>query len=261
MQLLWYRRPRKLLVFINPYGGKKKAPDIYKKVYPLFRLASIQLDERVTQRANHARDLLLDMDLSGYDGVVGVGGDGMFSELLNGLVVRAQQDAGVNMDNPYAPLSPPSLSLGVVPAGSTDALACSVTGVNDPVSSALIIIMGESSSLSPDIILHWQFVILHLICYCHKPTDWPLVIFSPDWLLWHVISHLIGHFHICYCGGPGQRVKVDVTSIHHNGKLIRYNSSFLGYGYFGDLMAESEKFRWMGPKRYDWSGKDVIMMH
>ena len=28
----------------------------------------------------------------------------------------------------------------------------------------------------------------------------------------------------------------------------------LGYGYMGDLLKDSDTNRWMGPKRYNWSG-------
>lgn len=38
-------RPRRLLVYINPYGGKRRGKRIYEqKVAPLFRLASISTD-------------------------------------------------------------------------------------------------------------------------------------------------------------------------------------------------------------------------
>ena len=50
---------------------------------------------------------------------------------------------------------------------------------------------------------------------------------------------------------------IDVTAIHSindGDKLIRYATSFLGYGYFGDVLVDSERNRWMGPSRYDWAG-------
>lgn len=52
---------------------------------PLFDLAGVKCDVVVTERANHARDLLQTIDFERperIDGVVGVGGDGMFSELV-----------------------------------------------------------------------------------------------------------------------------------------------------------------------------------
>ncbi|KAF8380550.1 hypothetical protein HHK36_028038 [Tetracentron sinense] len=33
------------------------------------------------------------------------------------------------------------------------------------------------------------------------------------------------------------------------------------YGFYGDVITESEKYRWMGPKRYDYAGTKVFMRH
>ena len=42
---LEFERPKKLLIFINPVGGRKQANKIYKeKVNPLFTLADIKQD-------------------------------------------------------------------------------------------------------------------------------------------------------------------------------------------------------------------------
>ena len=42
----------------------------------------------VTERANHAKDMLQTIPLDNYDGVISVGGDGMFAEVFNGVVIR-----------------------------------------------------------------------------------------------------------------------------------------------------------------------------
>lgn len=42
---------------------------------------------------------------------------------------------------------------------------------------------------------------------------------------------------------------------------VRYAASFAGYGFYGDVIAESEKLRWMGPKRYDYAGTKVFLRH
>lgn len=46
-----------------------------------------------------------------------MGGDGMFSEILHGLVTRTQTDNGVDQNQPDAELVPCSLHIGIIPAG------------------------------------------------------------------------------------------------------------------------------------------------
>lgn len=36
---------------------------------------------------------------------------------------------------------------------------------------------------------------------------------------------------------------------------------FNRYGFYGDVMRESEELRWMGPARYDLAGFKVFMNH
>ena len=57
------------MVFINPVGGKKKAPEIFhQKVAPYFDMAGLHYDVIMTERANHARDMIMECDLSKTDG-------------------------------------------------------------------------------------------------------------------------------------------------------------------------------------------------
>lgn len=42
--------------------------------------------------------------------------------------------------------------------------------------------------------------------------------------------------------------------MHHNSTLLRYFVSLLGYGFYGDIIKDSEKKRWMGLARYNFSG-------
>uniref|UniRef100_A0A669BN97 Ceramide kinase-like n=1 Tax=Oreochromis niloticus TaxID=8128 RepID=A0A669BN97_ORENI len=132
-------RPTYLKVFINPSSHKKEAVHIYRDhVAPLFKMADIRTDITVTERKGHALSVMKECKLDEYDGVVCVGGDGSVAELCHALVLRAQLDA----DSPEKPVRA-TLPLGIIPAGSTDVVSCSVHGVRDPVTAALHIVLGH----------------------------------------------------------------------------------------------------------------------
>ena len=48
-----------------------------------------------------------------------VGGDGMYSECVNGLLERLQSDAQVNIHDPKAQIRASKISIGIIPAGKT----------------------------------------------------------------------------------------------------------------------------------------------
>ncbi|KAG0454098.1 hypothetical protein HPP92_025402 [Vanilla planifolia] len=280
---LQVQRPKNLLVFVHPRCGKGHGHRTWETVAPLFSLAKVETKVTVTQKAGHAYDILkstMDRELSYFDGIVSVGGDGLFNEVLNGLLssrhnapcppapttlsedIKAQlqlyssvddndrrSSADVNKDvfletsgisDDCEPLLSASEStesctsnnilsdqkscstgqnnvlmfpnnwfrLGIIPAGSTDAIVISTTGVRDPVTSALHIILGRKISLDVAQVVRWKT--------------------SPS------------------CKG-------DVAT--------RYAASFTGYGFYGDVVKESEKYRWMGPSRYDLTGTKVFLEH
>lgn len=62
-------------------------------------------------------------------------------------------------------------------------------------------------------------------------------------------------FFLYLCAGDSQ--PLDVCSVHHNNMFLRYSVSLLGYGFYGDVLSDSERKRWMGPARYDFSGGKI----
>lgn len=194
-------RPRKLLLFVNPYGGKKNALKLYEKyARPIFQLANIDVSVIITQRPNQIFDLVLQQQLDHFDGIVVAGGDGSFSELFNGLIYRdilnqhSNEPSKVDINN----IPKPSKPLGVIPAGSTDTIAYCLHGTTDIKTCIIHIVLGQTTGL-------------------------------------------------------------DLSSVSNDKGIIKFYASIMSYGYLGDLLYESENFRWLGPKRYDYCGFKKIL--
>ncbi|KAK9866560.1 hypothetical protein WJX84_009195 [Apatococcus fuscideae] len=137
-------RPQSLLVFVNPFGGTRRAAAIWQTVLPVFQLVGAKCEVVETKWAAHARELVEKLsleELQRHDGIIAVGGDGLFQELLNGLLaVRSnQQDA--------RSVAAKRLRLGHVPAGSTDAVAYSINGTRSAFTAAAHIALGDRMGL------------------------------------------------------------------------------------------------------------------
>jgi diacylglycerol kinase family enzyme len=50
--------------------------------------------------------------------IVSVGGDGMFSECVNGLLARLQSDSEIDMNDPDSEIVASKIPIGIVPAGN-----------------------------------------------------------------------------------------------------------------------------------------------
>ena len=78
-------RPRSLLVVLNPNAGYRRSRVVYKRIVePVLAAAGIKVQVVETQYPGHAAIMMREMrleQLCSYDGVVGVGGDGVFHEV------------------------------------------------------------------------------------------------------------------------------------------------------------------------------------
>lgn len=93
----------------------------------------------MTERANHAKEYLQEADLSRFDGfehciielfgifsnnkkihfsVICVGGDGMFNEVLSGLVLRCQREFQIDINDRNSRFQRIPLRIGIIPAGN-----------------------------------------------------------------------------------------------------------------------------------------------
>ena len=91
----------------------------------------------------------------------------MFAELCHGLLLRTANDEQLNIDNPRVNIARPKLRIGIIPAGSTDAVVFGTTGLNDPVTSALQIIVGESLLIDITTVRAEERKTFHFLCSLH----------------------------------------------------------------------------------------------
>ncbi|XP_047307690.1 sphingosine kinase 1-like [Impatiens glandulifera] len=139
-------RPKRLFVFLNPFGGKKSASKIFlDEVKPLLDDANVEFTLLETQYQLHAKEVAQSLDFSKYDGIVCVSGDGILVEVVNGLLQRKDWKDAI------------STPLGIVPAGTGNGMAKSLLdSVGLPCTatdSILAIIRGHKRSLDVATIL------------------------------------------------------------------------------------------------------------
>ncbi|XP_067677417.1 ceramide kinase-like [Haliotis asinina] len=137
--------PKRLLVIVNPIGGKGQGRQVYeKKVARLFKMAGIETHVFITERAKHTEEIINNFDFSKVEGVVTVGGDGMYQEALNTLIQRNQKEAGIDINNPESVLKPLDIKFGLIPAGTGNGVSAMATGVIDIETAILHVIRGET---------------------------------------------------------------------------------------------------------------------
>lgn len=130
---------------------------------------------------------------------------------------------------PYLPK--PSIPIGIIPAGSTDTVAYCLNGTTDIKTSIIHIILGQTNGLD--------------------------------------ISSVYRNCADSGSGGSSQVQPANDLKISDNNtfdsstaghartrpQLLKLYASVLSYGFLGDVTFDSENYRWMGPKRYDYSGE------
>ncbi|MBK4732650.1 diacylglycerol kinase [Oxynema sp. CENA135] len=137
---------RRWWVAVNPVSGRRRGWQIFEQVRPILEAAGVQLTAIATTHPGHVRDLVRNLDLSQYDGLALVGGDGIVHEAIAGLASR--EDAENALKTPIAP----------IPAGTGNglckALLDAATEAYDPIAAALAIAKGRPRPLDLAAIAH-----------------------------------------------------------------------------------------------------------
>ncbi|ERN00182.1 ceramide kinase isoform X2 [Amborella trichopoda] len=271
------QRPKGLLVFVHPTSGKRNGCRTWESVASIFGRARVRTRLIVTQRAGHAFDVMKsisDRELISYDGVVAVGGDGFFNEILNGLLSSRHKA-------PYPPS--PAEVLHSLDNGSNRCPVKREFFINGHTGDYAYV----SEDHTPD----------HALLHHNEDSD-PLLhssdairpnsvdfdrdnmfSFPNPWFRFGIIPSGSTDAIVISTTGTrdpitsalqivlGKRKCLDIAQVvrwkasasSKEEPSVHYAASFAGYGFYGDVVKESEKCRWMGPARYDYAGTKVFM--
>ncbi|XP_050156497.1 ceramide kinase isoform X29 [Malus sylvestris] len=205
-------RPKNLLVFVHPKSGKGNGCKIWDSVAPIFSHAKVKTKVIVTQRSGHAYDMMASIgnkELASYDGVIAIGGDGFFNEILNGFLSSRHKA-------PY----PPTPS-GFLPSDTCHDSFC----VHDP-NETVIGTSSQNIEQSP-----------LLPSPIHDGSGAPVINEDPEFPF------------------PNEHFRFGIIPAGSTDAIVMW------YGFYGDVITESEKYSWMGPKRYDYAGTRVFLKH
>uniref|UniRef100_A0A4W6BQ51 sphingosine kinase n=1 Tax=Lates calcarifer TaxID=8187 RepID=A0A4W6BQ51_LATCA len=108
------RRPCRVMILVNPHSGRGQALQLFTgHVQGMLTEASVPYTLVITEHQNHARELVRKADLSQWDALVIMSGDGLLFEVINGLMDREDWQEAIQTP------------LGILPGGSGNALAAS----------------------------------------------------------------------------------------------------------------------------------------
>jgi ceramide kinase len=140
-------RPRNLLVLLNPNSGRQQASLVYDTlIRPTLEAARIASRVVQTRGPGHAEQVVrttiaeVASSQTQLDGILAVGGDGLFHEITNGLL--SARDI-----NSEQALVAARLRVAHVPCGSTDAVACSLNGTRSAFAAIARVTLGDETPL------------------------------------------------------------------------------------------------------------------
>ena len=99
---------KKYIIFANPYSGNKNAVSISSKVIDYISDSNISTELYISTRKNEFLEMISKRDISNINSVIGIGGDGTISEIINGLILNENYNKNIK--------------IGHIPSGSGNGL-------------------------------------------------------------------------------------------------------------------------------------------
>ncbi|NQT35808.1 diacylglycerol kinase family lipid kinase [bacterium] len=119
---------KRFYIVVNPVGGSCKGLSILKEVKPILERAGVELTVKETEYAGHACDIANTVDISSFEALCVIGGDGTMHEVINGMLTRKDNN---------------KLPLGLIPGGTGVSFMYDLDCL-DPVVAAEWIVRGNT---------------------------------------------------------------------------------------------------------------------
>ena len=122
---------KKFCILVNPVSGNGKTTKIFSKIQPLFQTSCVQSIKYFSDQPGFITNFIINRNLSEFDGLCVIGGDGSIHEAVLGLMKSGQAK---------------NIPLGIIPGGTGNAFAEDL-GCRDPIKAAIQIIDGKVSPI------------------------------------------------------------------------------------------------------------------
>ncbi len=130
-------------VILNPYAGRGRANKLKPRMIHALKESGVQHELVVTEKPLQAIDLAAAAYEEGYRPIIAAGGDGLISEVVNGL----------HRANPEGPLGP----IGVMPLGTANDLAINLNLPTNLQQAADAIAAGQTRRIDLGQVNEWVF--------------------------------------------------------------------------------------------------------
>ena len=202
---------RRLLIFVNPVSGKGQAVRAWESVREMFECLDIEVI--LTTHRNHAQEYIQDIDITSFNAIVVISGDGLMHEVYNGLVSRPDKDVACK------------IPVFILPGGSSNAMAYYLCEKSKEefslINCAYIAIKGKPVPLDANCIER-----------ANKPR-----IYSFMSICWGIIADIdIESEFLRFCG----TLRFDIIGFWRALYLKKYRGSLILHKDSGDTMIQTE---------------------
>lgn len=131
-------------VILNPYAGRWKGLQKRDEIETTLRSLGVKFDLVMTEAPNHGVELAHQAVVDGYSPIISAGGDGSFSEVMNGIVTAAQE----SQTQPVA--------FGVLPLGTANDLMVNLRLPTDLAGASKVIADGYTRRIDLGEVTAWD---------------------------------------------------------------------------------------------------------